>query len=95
MIQHSLAHHPLHPPHTRPAPLLLRSKLANLARAGAASSAEALVVEMGREKMAAGPRVYHALVLAHLNAGSVEGALDAIRREVKAGAWRGVAWRGW
>ncbi len=64
-------------------------KLAALGPKGDYATAEGVVQEMARSGYPPGPRAYHALVFSHLKGGSVEGALESIRREVKAGerAW--------
>ncbi len=66
-------------------------KLAVLGPKGEYTSAEGVVLEMARSGHPPGPRAYHALVFSYLKGDSVEGALDAIRREVKAGECAGEA----
>ena len=66
--------------------------MAALGPQGDYTKAEAVLQEMARAGHTPGPRAYHALVFTYLKGNSVEGALDAIRREVKAGEWSaGVA----
>lgn len=69
---------------TAPPPCHARSKLA-LAGTDATRVEEELA-KMARAGLPPGPRAYHALVFAHVKSGTVEGALEAIRREVKSGA---------
>ncbi|GAB4815416.1 hypothetical protein N2152v2_002462 [Parachlorella kessleri] len=68
-----------------PERFLWHKRLAQLGPQGDFAKAEAVLQEMARAGHPPGPRAYHALVFTYLKGNSVEGALDAICREVKAG----------